>query len=458
MAGGCRPSYPVPMHLPPTGLIAIALALILPAARAEKCLVIGDSLTKEYEVWFPPYYTQNPAAWNARNWIEILHQHRTDWFDTGPLQFWVGVGVVVDPRALGHKHNWAFPGATIADIRERVHLTGIFDPDQFWVDELEDQIETEVDRVVIFAGGNDVDAIYPLIYEGADPAPLIQPIVNNLIWMVDWVRARAPLRHLVLVGVPHVGITPNIQSAHPTDPVKTPRVTAAFTALNDQLQAAAATRGIGFCREVFDLTVRMIYEPVCIGGVDLIYESDPDARPRYVFTGDDFHPNTGPHVKIAQAIIDTFNAAYPSKPITPLSDSEALANVLGLADDLPFTDFLDTFLIDPSKRGLLDDAEDDGHENLIEFAIDGFDPTVSDGSPFTSVTETTIDNVSWLAFTYRPRPQPCGWCTVTPKISTNLSVWNDVPAAQWIDNADGTFTVLLPKSSGPVFLRLHVDR
>ena len=443
--------------MPPKALLlTLTFFLVVPWARAEKCLVIGDSLTKEYEVWFrgvpgtiASYYPDNPESWDSRNWIEILHQHRTDWFDTGNFQAWA------PPRLFGHKHNWAIPGATIADIRATLtNPVNIF----IWVDELENQIEAQVDRVIIFAGGNDVDAIYPQIYEGADPAPLIQPIVNNLIWMVDWVRARAPSRHLVLVAVPHVGITPNIQSAHPTDPIKTPRVTAAFTTLNDALEAAAAARGIGFCREVFDFTVRMIYEPVCIGGVDLIYESDPDARPRYVFTGDGFHPNTGPHVKIAQAIIDTFNTAYPSKPITQLPDSEALSNVLGLADDLPFTDYLDTYVIDPSKRGLLDDPESDGVKNLIEFAIDGFDPTASDGSPFTSVTETILADVTYLVFTYRPRAQPCGWCTVTPKISTNLSDWTDVPAAQWIDNMDGTFSVLLPKNSGPVFLNLLVER
>ncbi len=441
-----------PMRFPFVSVCLLVLALTAQSSRGEKCLVIGDSLTKEYEAWFPGYYPDNPEAWDTRNWIEILHQLRTDWFDTGTYQTWA------PPRALGHKHNWAFPGAKISDIRERIHLTGPFDPDQFWVDELENQIEVQVDRVVLFAGGNDVDAIYPQIYEGADPAPLIQPIIDNLIWLVDWVRARAPFRHIVLVGVPHVGITPNIQSAHPTDPVKTGRVTAAFDTLNDALAAAAATRGIGFCREVYDLTVRMLSETVCIDGVDFIYESDPDARPRYVFTGDGFHPATAPHGKIAQAIVDTFNAAYPSTPMTPLADSEILTNVLGLSNDLPFPDFLDTYVIDPSKRGLLDDPESDGIENLIEFAIDGFDPTAADGSPFTSVSETEIDSVVYLAFTYRPRAQPCGWCTVTPKISTNLSDWDDVPAAQWIDNTDGTFSVLLPKNSGPVFLNLLVER
>ncbi len=433
-------------------LLTLTLLFVVPWARAERCLVLGDSLTKEYETWFPGYYPDNPAAWSARNWIETLHQHRTDWFDTGAFS------VYLPPRITGHRYNWAFPGATTQAIRDRLEETNIFSLDWVWRSQLEDQLNGEVDRIVIFAGGNDVDAIYPQIYEGANSGPLIQPVIDNLVAIVDWIRARAGSTPIVLAAVPHVGITPNIQSAHPTDPIKTPRVTAAFTTLNDALEAAAAARGIGFCREIFDFTVRMIYEPVCIGGVDLIYESDPDARPRYVFTGDGFHPNTGPHVKIAQAIIDTFNTAYPSTPITQLPDSEALSNVLGLADDLPFTDYLDTYVIDPSKRGLLDDPESDGVENLIEFAIDGFDPTASDGSPFTSVTETIIDDVTYLVFTYRPRAQPCGWCTVTPKISTNLSDWTDVPASQWIDNMDGTFSVLLPKNSGPVFLNLLVER
>jgi hypothetical protein len=85
-------------------LSQLAVFLVLSATlRAEQCLVIGDSLSKEYEVEFPILFRNNREAWDSRNWIEILDQHRGTWFDTGK---WSGFA---DPRILGHEHNWAFP-------------------------------------------------------------------------------------------------------------------------------------------------------------------------------------------------------------------------------------------------------------------------------------------------------------------------------------------------------------
>jgi hypothetical protein len=81
-------------------LIAAALTLI-PAQAAQQCLVIGDSLTKEYEVEFPVLYPQNRDAWDSRNWIEILHEERNAWFDQGSFSAYY------DVRITGHKHNWA---------------------------------------------------------------------------------------------------------------------------------------------------------------------------------------------------------------------------------------------------------------------------------------------------------------------------------------------------------------
>ena len=97
-----------------TFLRATLTALIfnpLIAFSAQQCLVIGDSLTKEYEVEFPILYPGNRDAWDSRNWIEILHQERNSWFDLGSWSAYY------DYRIVGHKYNWAFPGATTAEIR-----------------------------------------------------------------------------------------------------------------------------------------------------------------------------------------------------------------------------------------------------------------------------------------------------------------------------------------------------
>ena len=58
--------------------------------------------------------------------------------------------------------------------------------------------------------------------------------------------------------------------------------------------------------------------------------ADADARPEYVFSGDGFHPGTAAQAKIAQMIVEAFQAKYPKTAITPLSDAEILIQVLGL--------------------------------------------------------------------------------------------------------------------------------
>ena len=138
-------------------LVTCFLLLLFATARAEQCLVIGDSLTKEYEVEFAALFPTNPAALQARNWIEILHQHRTDWFDTGVFDTWA------DIRATGHAHNWAVPGATTGELKS---LLTNFLNQILWVNSLKNHIRYDVERVVIFAGGNDADSYYANLYNG----------------------------------------------------------------------------------------------------------------------------------------------------------------------------------------------------------------------------------------------------------------------------------------------------
>ena len=124
-------------------LLCTLLLSLAGAGRAEQCLVIGDSLTKEYETEFPLLFPQNPASWNSRNWIEILHQYRNGWFDLGD---W---GTYADPRLTGHEHNWAFPGATTTEIKSQLNTW----TNLWWIGELKGQLKNAVQRVVIFAGG-----------------------------------------------------------------------------------------------------------------------------------------------------------------------------------------------------------------------------------------------------------------------------------------------------------------
>jgi len=301
-------------------LLSLSVFLLLGAVlRAEQCLVIGDSLSKEYEVEFPALYPRNPASWDSRNWAEILHERRKTWFDLGK---WNGFA---DPRLVGHEHNWAFPGSTTTQLKTQL---GSF-WNVWWTRDLQSQIRGSAERVVIFAGGNVVDNYYPAIYKGASATSYINATRDNLKWIVDYVRKVKGTIPIALVSVPHVGCTPDIQKAHPTDAVKTKRVTLALDSLNAQLSLFAAQRGIAFVPGVYELTKSMITKPMTIGSISSISAADADARPEYVFSGDGFHPGTAAQAKIAQMIVEAFRVKYPKTTITPLTDAEILTQVLG---------------------------------------------------------------------------------------------------------------------------------
>ncbi|MFM2178778.1 MAG: hypothetical protein RL015_2876 [Verrucomicrobiota bacterium] len=293
--------------------------LIASALQADQCLVIGDSLTKEYEIEFPILFPRNREAWDSRNWAEILHRHRNGRFDLGK---W---GAYLDPRIAGHRHNWAFPGIKTSEIKKELDDW----KNGWWTRELQKQIRSSAERVVIFAGGNDVDDYYAAIYQGAPAGRYINATRDNLKWVVDYVRKVRGTIPIVLVSVPHVGCTPDIQRSYPTDAVKTQRVTAALDSLNAQLALFAKQRGIGFAPEVYQLTKTLITEPLQIGDVTFISRGDDDARPEFLFSGDGFHPNTAAHAKIAQFIIEAFRRRYTRTSFTALTDAEILQNVLG---------------------------------------------------------------------------------------------------------------------------------
>ncbi len=290
------------------------------AAAGQHCLVIGDSLSKEYEVEFPALYPSNRDSWKARNWIEILAEQRNAWFDIGHLQ------AFYDPRLIGHEFDWAFPGAKTQEIRDRLFSKSWFDSN--WQSELRSELKGSVNRVVIFAGGNDVSGYYGDIYKGKSPTLLINKTRDNLMAIVDYVRAVRPSLQIVLVAVPHPGCSPHIQASYPTDAVKTARVTTALTSLNTQLAALAKSRAVGFAGGVYDFTKAIITTKFLIGGVEIIRKADANARPTYAYSGDGYHPGTSAQSRVAQIILDTFRVKWPSPAIPALTDAEILTKVL----------------------------------------------------------------------------------------------------------------------------------
>jgi lysophospholipase L1-like esterase len=305
-------------------LAAFSLVCVFfqPVHAAEQCLVIGDSLTKEYELEFPALFPENPKSWDSRNWIELLHEQRNSAFDLGK---W---GAFPDPRLIGHEFNWAFPGATTSQIRSQLSNWRNF----WWTPTLQNQIRRGAERVVIFAGGNDVDRYYSAIYNGASPLRYINGTRDNLRWIVDYVRRVRGTVPIVLVSVPHVGCTLDIQQVHPTDPVKTARVTAALDSLNAQLASFARQRNIAFVPGVYELTKQLISQPFSIGEQSFYTAADADAQPEYLFSGDGFHPNTCAHAKIAQLVLQSFLTRYPTTPATQLDDAELLNYIFSQTD------------------------------------------------------------------------------------------------------------------------------
>jgi lysophospholipase L1-like esterase len=421
------------------------MTLVFPPCvrAAQQCLVVGDSLTKEYEVEFPILFPSNPQSWASRNWIEILHQHRNAWFDLGNFSSYA------DPRITGHEHNWGFPGAQTQEIRDRLSSTALID--QLWQAEFEGQVQSAVERAVVFAGGNDVDSYYGTIYNGGNATTQLNTTRDNLKWIVDYIRGLKPSLPIVLVAVPHVGCTPQVQSEFPTDAVKTARVSTALEAVNANLAAFAQQRGIGFAAGAYDLTKAMINDPFKTGGLEFYRQADADARVRYVFSGDGFHPNTCAHARIAQIVIDAFRAKYPSPSITRLTDRQLLEDVLVLDADLPLTEWLASQSVPANAQGYADDHDGDGVKNLVEFSLDGFSAAQADVFRLPQPVRAGAN----VTLTFRPRQQAAGYCNIVVQESGDLSNWTDTPAAAITNHGDGAFTVTVAAGGGK-FLRLDI--
>ena len=304
--------------------------------------------------------------------------------------------------------------------------------------------------MVIFAGGNDVDSYYGKLYDGEAATAQLAATRDNLKWMVDYIRSVKATLPIVLVAVPHLGCSPKVQAENPTDPVKTARVTAALDNLNAELAAFAASRGIGFVPEVYDLTRRMITNPIRIGGLEFYRQADANARSRYLFSGDGFHPGTSAQAIIAQAIAEAFRARQPL--IAPLSDREILAEVLGLDPDLPFHEWIAGQGVVANRRGLNDDPDGDGLVNALEFSL-------ADGAaavPTPGLLRPQRDPQEWL-WSWRPRSEAAEWAPLRAQRSTDLAQWQDVDPSLITQDEDGTQHLRLPLT-GRSFLRLRLDR
>ena len=445
--------------VPVVALIASAALMTASFAR-ETVLVIGDSLSREYQFEFSEFE-------EARNWVELLAVYRADDFYFGPLESsdLGGLAFACDLfsldnsvcNAIGedgelerYRYNWAIPTYSAESYADDLTSGGVFE--SLLQDLINDDFD-DIDSVVVFIGGNDLDRVYSSIYNGNAAATnaFIASIEEDLEAIIDFVLDDTPAMRMVLVNVPHVGATPEVKASYPTDPLKTTRVTTALQTLDTKLRALAMRKRIGYA-DILPLTVDLLPDtPYCIGGVPFTNAGSDSGDPEFLWLGGElsqnFHPNTNGQAIVANAIIDAFNETY-DLGVAPFSGAEIVGELLGLTT--PLEAWAEGFGIPADQRDEEDDPEHDGLNNLIEFALD-LDPS----APSTLPTPVLVSGQ--LEYEYQLRPQACDHIATTPESSSDLSAWSAVPAENVTELGGKRFRVSLPTSSDHRYLRLRVE-
>jgi lysophospholipase L1-like esterase len=485
-----------PLHKYRMRLASAALALVLatapPARAADQIVTLGDSLSFAYEGEFgfqivlPPLlggttYGDNMPA-TVRNWIETLSSpaYRSSAFDQGGrisvqlnLTFFGGANYQL---FLRNRYNWAIPGLTVDQLRqfvlgEKTFLEILADTEDFAllgdalalstfnegtdfnVSEMDAQIASSAERLILFIGGNDLRAIYGNLYNGDPAGSFEDDFIADATAILDRVRLLNPDIQLVVAAVPHIGITPDIQSLYPTDPVKTGRVTTLLRRLNSRLKDLAAAKGGGFA-DVFTPTLPLLAGATygihgiafhnagsATGDLDFLWLNGPFSA--------NFHPNTNGQAIIANAIVDAFNERYDSG-IAPLSATEILGGLLGKSAaqiDMSFPAWSAGF----GLAGLTDtdDRDGDGIPAGVEFAT-GLNPTLADGDRIRHRANLGPAPVFELSF---PRRLPLSTRFTLAATSAASLDAGFAPVAA-VAGADGLLRATLPVSTRG-FLRLE---
>lgn len=422
--------------------VLLGMASLLTARAGENVLIIGDSLSKEYEYEGPGIGIDTfprPSPY-PQNWCEILDDRRHDFFDFGDSDFHS------DERLLGHDYNWSIPGS----FAEEWHNDYLADPPSSLVSQLS---QPQVKRIVIWLGGNDVRANYGPLYKGElSPAAWAAETYAHLAFVLDWVLARRqPDVQVVLVNVAHLGATPSKNEDHPYDPVLTGHVTAALDDLNAQLSALARAREVGFA-DIYRMTKELVTaQQMSIGGWLIYKRSSGDGDTDAMFLDDGFHPNMPVQALFAQTILDAFNSRYGTL-LPRLTNREIVEKSLEESPEFTFTQWVTSYGVPEPERGGLADPDKDGVPNIAEFGLD-LDPMHVDShlQPQPRITAQA------LSLTWQPRdPTNTTRCEITAQQSIDLTAWTDVPAAGITTGSPNTKTASVPAGSEPVWLRLKV--
>lgn len=466
------------------GLAALSASFLAPsnAQGAEQVVTLGDSLTFSYEAAFCFRVTTPLGSFGdnmterVRNWAEILGNptYRGALFDLGARDSVnVSFGGAPIPMYFRQAHNWAIPGLKAEGMKKFVlgesTFTGLVagDPDfgsfatllsfsdfneatDFSLTDFQNQIQNVAEKVVISIGGNDARQIYGTVYNGGAAGTFTTDFLANINAVITRVQTLKPGIPIVLVNVPHVGITPRVRADFPYDVTKTGRVTTLLNSLNSQLATLAKTKGIGYA-DIYSLTLPLINPAVdfCHGG----YVTENKSTGNGLLTSlwlngtlsNNFHPNTGGQVAFANEIIDAFNRRYDSG-IASLSTAEVgtILNRGDLTRHITFSKWMANYRL--TGLSASDDSDGDGIPASVEFAA-GLNPTRNDSW---KIKHRKVGNQIELAFPVRY--ETSAHFNLSVQSSSNLNSFGTVTAGSL--GADGLKRAVFSGSGGKAFLRL----
>ena len=397
---------------PLSALITI-LALSALSAEPKKILVIGDSQSEEYRFEIPfSAPASAPFESNTQNWIELLAEHRPEEVDFG--EYRRNLFSYPDVRDAGYEYNWSIPGA-LTDTWIEV-LNSSFLNDQEYLSSkvtLLDQID-EMDAVVIFLGGNDMNTVYSRLHRNEPPNGWPESVIDQMEEIIEIVQGEDSDIPIVVGNFPDVGGTEKRKLDFP-DRAGRDLASQYIADANARLKAMLATKSIPVF-EVTRVTTDLISEqPFRLGNVELFPFGHPENPPRNLLCRDGFHPSTSTQARLANMIMTALNEKA-SWSLTPFSDQEILTDILGLdpAADNEYLAWIDGFAV--SNSSLVADPDGDGLDNLGEFALD-LNPSLPDAP--TAGSEG--------AFNFTVKASRTEYVTTLPAVSGDLENWTPFP-------------------------------
>ena len=467
--------------------LVLSLLFATRSFGGTELITLGDSLTFAYEASFGFEFTvpgfgtfgdgMNPEE--VKNWAEILDQERNSDFDLGKresIQIPIETifGTFNYELYLRQEKNWAIPGLKISQLRRFMTSEAGFlellaeSPDfgpfsfalnfasvDFAIEDLESQIRNSDGRLVFFIGGNDVDSIYSTVYDGDDPGNFIAEFVDDAAVILDRVLELNPNLPIVLVNVPHVGITPMVKGGNPTDPIKTGRATNYLRQLTSELADLARSRDVGYA-DIFSATLPLLSDdPLSVYGIPFNNRGSATGDLDFAWLNGpystNFHPNTSGQALIANEIVCAFNDHYDTG-IPPLTPTEVLGNLLGkTADqvDMDFSSWANSYSLPTlTEQG---DSDQDGLPAALEFAL-GLNPLLKDSHKLTYSKESH-NGEQHLTLSYPLRLPASSHVTLLPKSSRTLTTpFQALPFPTVA--SDGLFRTRIPLTEGKGFLRL----